>query len=329
MAQFKLSNVVASVEDDRDYPYDVMAGPYPVRADLRKYAGGIENQQSSGSCVANATVSACELILQRGQSFIDLSRQFLYDMGRIEEARQGQSGMQPRTALKIANNHGVPPESVYPYRNEEATQQPADDVMTAALTRKLDRYERIMERGSPWVGVEDISNAVRSAITEGCPVTIAMPVGRMIYAMKGPLASQVYPALNSPGNEKIGNHDLLIVGYGPNGFFLENSWGPDWGDLGYGFMSWQRLENTLELWAIKGFNGFDNAARHWLFANREIVRAWVDSMMGTPQTIINTAVANDVTTDDFECIMGLDNGFVLSYATADPVGKTLDWTGWL
>ena len=39
--------------------------------------------------------------------------------------------------------------------------------------------------------------------------------------------------LDIPDCDKTQTHALLVVGYGPDYFIVQNSWGTDWGDKGY------------------------------------------------------------------------------------------------
>ena len=40
------------------------------------------------------------------------------------------------------------------------------------------------------------------------------------------------------GAKSLGGHAVLVVGYNPAGVWVENSWGSDWGQDGFGFIEW-------------------------------------------------------------------------------------------
>jgi len=110
LTEYKLSNVKKDRYDSRDYIYKPdMTTPLPSSVDLRQYAGGIENQLHTGSCVANATVSALELLLEKASDFIDLSRMFLYYNIRApyDHLNEVDEGAYLRDAFKSVNESGI------------------------------------------------------------------------------------------------------------------------------------------------------------------------------------------------------------------------------
>ena len=51
-----------------------------------------------------------------------------------------------------------------------------------------------------------------------------------------------------PG-ELVGGHAFAIVGYDKNGFWIQNSWGPNWGFKGFGHLSYDDwLQNGSDVW---------------------------------------------------------------------------------
>lgn len=259
MKAARISNLVPSFPDDRDFIYQIVPGSQQPFISLRRWSGDRKNQLAEGSCTDNAAVNACELIdLQSSvigpSAPSHLSRQFGYDIGRIWENARGQPGMLTRDALKVANKLGLPLEADWPYRNSEDTIDPPPAVIALAGQRKLIRYERIdMATGS-----DVVSLMIRSALFEGCPVVIAMAVGARIYGISGPLAQQDYPVCRSEGNWFIGNHAVCIEEWDDalGGYVAENSWGEGWGDDGFFLIKQAVLEQDLfEAWVVRGFNG--------------------------------------------------------------------------
>jgi C1A family cysteine protease len=57
----------------------------------------------------------------------------------------------------------------------------------------------------------------------------------------------------SPSEPLIGGHSVCLVGYddAKQTFKFINSWGPTWGDHGYGYLPFKYLEGSgSESWAI-------------------------------------------------------------------------------
>ena len=321
-----LSNLIASPPDDRDFRY-VTQGFNPT-GDISQYAAGIENQLGAGACTTHAVGSVGELILTRANRSLDLSFQFGYDVGRIWEARRGESGMYLRDALKVAHKLGIPREAEYPYRGDEVTLDPPESVIALAGQRKLGRYESIDMSGRD---TEAQFSTIRSAITEGCPVVIAMRLGAQFYNIFGPRETHRYPALesNTPGNGYIGNHAMVIEAYGSDWLDIENSWGIGFGDSGFIRIGIQVLTDIFEAWAVRGFAGIDpttQAAHDWAMAHPEAVRAFALAQWpNTMQVLIDALITFGLSESEFEGIMEWQAEAVRSYSQADPVGNLLDW----
>ena len=259
-----LSNLARSPEDSRDYRFVAKVEALPRKVDLRVFAGLIEDQSTIGSCTANATCSALELMTQRAGKFEDLSRLFMYYETRRMENRIGQDGAVLRDALKSANKVGVPAEIRWPYDVSKVDVEPPLDAYEDALKRMLTSYEAVtLSELKNGVGYWEAINNLKAALAEGLPVVIAMGVNQTIFSIKGPLEKQDY-RLQDPGTMKFypsaGNHAVTLVGYDDDGgyFIYENSWGPQWGDNGFGAIKYGVIGGVIfEAWVVRGFHGIE------------------------------------------------------------------------
>lgn len=251
-----LQNISASIPDDRDFLYVKRSGPFLAQLDLKPDVFEIEDQGSVGSCTCNSSVSACEDLYKQS-----LSRLYPYWMTRnVIEDRPGQEGASLRDAIRALYHYGTPIETLWPYDVSKVNIQPP--VELASEAQKVTRYERVDHT--------DL-NAIKSALNEGLPVVIATHVGRDIYNLKGPWQThKMRPAalgmyINS-GNEWIGNHATLIIGYDDaiqnpcpswimsGSFLVQNSWGSQYGDGGFfGYPYQAFLCDAMEAWVIRGF----------------------------------------------------------------------------
>lgn len=268
---FYLSKLSAS-EPDADYPFVPDGRALPMWADLRMFDSPIENQLNIGSCVANALVGACELIMKRAGLYQsgtgDLARLFLYYYARALDNLQGQDGgAVPRSGCKAAQKFGVPFETTYPYEVARVLDEPTEAARIEALQMRITRYERVTLSPDDYrVGVDQC----KAAIAQGIPVTIAMRVYAWFREITGPLSTHWQQP--GPGNPRtdprfqvIGNHQMLIVGYddryvGGGAFIVKNSWGDGWGDGGYWAMPITYMHDAFECWAIRGFMGAGDVA---------------------------------------------------------------------
>ena len=329
----KLSNLVASAADELDILYQVMSGPYPRRCTaMLKHVGTIEHQGIVGKCVGATFATIGELFSSRAGRPLELSPDFIYDGARTYENRRNQPGTQLRDGARTMGGWGIPTHDLYPsVYGSEVTRDPTWECMYDARTRKIGRYEFIKERGSQWVGVQEVSDAIRSSLMERCPVAIAMPVTRSIYGLVGPLEQQVYhvPSEKLPGNDIVGSHGMAMFAYDEYGPILEGSWDSTYGDNGLIRLPWRALENVLDLIVVRSFAGLNSDFHTRFFIDRATSKAQINALMANPQQAIDFAVANDLATDDIECVMELPDGWIRDYAANDLVGRTLDWRGWL
>lgn len=246
-----LSNLVASAADDRDYPYAPLPS-VPVAASLKDWIGGIENQGGIGSCTANSVVSACELLLTRAEKSRDLSRLFNYYLSRELDGRLGQEGVSLRTAVRVANKVGIPTEDLWPYVEANDDIKPPQVAYDAA--QKINRYERVTLTPDDW---QASVKGIKSAIAEGYPVVIAMPLTNQFLTLKGPV--QNYLGVSALQYHRIGNHAMCVVGYDSNYFYVENSWGYSWGDNGVFKLPITLINEIFEAWVICGYSDVNAA----------------------------------------------------------------------
>lgn len=245
---YTLTNVVPSTFDSRDYVYSPIATTLP-RVDLRQYAGNIEHQGSVGSCTANSVVSACEIHLQRQNKFVDLSRLFVYYISREMEGRNGQEGAYLRDALKVCNNVGVCPEDYWKYDISKVNVKPSAEAYALAEKLRITEYSAITG-----IDTKTKIDGVRSALSEGLPVVIAMPVSTQFTNLHGNMDTHNYTGVaHTP---VYGNHAMTIVGYDDEKkyFIVENSWGAAWGDNGYFALPYSVVGDVYEFWAVRGFS---------------------------------------------------------------------------
>lgn len=52
------------------------------------------------------------------------------------------------------------------------------------------------------------------------------------------------------GDQKLGGHAILIIGYNEKGFIIRNSWGKGWADKGYTVVPYSDFKKFLEIWTM-------------------------------------------------------------------------------
>lgn len=263
---YPISNLKQEPKDARDFTLAIPSGAtsnLPASVDLRQYTAGIEDQLSTSSCVANATVSALEILLDRAGKPKDLSRLFNYWNIRKDYAnlRGVDGGSYLSDGFKSVYNLGIPAESTWAFDAAKVNVEPPVTAYEEALMHKVQKYERVgtFSIKSP---VDDTYSVqmIKATLAMGYPVTLALQVNNTIFSLRGGLSSNTckyqYPV--NPMFPSVGGHAVLAVGYDDalGGFIIENSWGVGWGDLGFGIFTYDLVkEDCFDAWTCTAFDG--------------------------------------------------------------------------
>ncbi len=229
------------------------AEPLPASQDLRR-GNQVQNQLSLGSCTAQAVISLVEYLLRdqsKGAHF-DFSRLFLYKVTRKLLGWSGDRGAYVRDTIKAMAMFGVPPERYWPYEIARFDDEPEAFLYSFAQNFKSLEYVRV---DAPGLGPDDILVHVKRFLAAGFPVVFGFPV----YSS---LSSAADVPVRQPGDVLLGGHCVLAVGYDDNhetpagttvpSLIIQNSWGTEWGDGGFGYLpnEYVRRGLALDFWTI-------------------------------------------------------------------------------
>jgi C1A family cysteine protease len=235
------------IPDHRDKYRIPVLNKLESSVDLRDKCPGIYNQGKLGSCTANAIAAAYEYEeIQRNEAnFFIPSRLFIYYNERaIENTINYDSGAQIRDGIKSIRKLGVCPETDWPYDITRFTDKPLNKCYTIATRHRSIQYERI----------EQDINHIKSCLLAGVPFVF----GFAVYdSFENPEVSNTGIMPLPSQNEKVlGGHAVLAVGYNDKTkvIIVRNSWGIEWGDLGYFYMPYAFITNPnmcSDFWAIQ------------------------------------------------------------------------------
>lgn len=205
----------------------------------------ILDQGTEGACTGFGLATVVHYLL-RTRTYIpdedEVSPRMLYDMARRYDEWPGErySGSSARGAMKGWHKHGVCSRSHWVY---DVSKEPQDaKLFTAryedALRRPLGAYFRVNHK--------DLI-AMHAAISE---------VG-ILYA-----TAQVHEGWQQVGADGIvtwdpdariiGGHAFAIVAYDQEGFWIQNSWGDDWGKEGFARVTYDDwLANGSDVWVAR------------------------------------------------------------------------------
>ena len=250
------------VPDNRDIPFAAVfriPRKLPARADLRAGCSPVEDQESLGSCTAQALVGALEFLQLRDlndarrppATFRDLSRLFVYyneraAIGTVQE----DSGAMLRTGIKTLKAQGVCRESLWPYEIRRFTAKPTAACYTEAANHQVTAYQRL-NRTSP----VDALAEMKACLAMGLPFVFGFAVYE--HVMSATVARTGRIRLPGKSERMLGGHAVMAVGYQESTqmVLFRNSWGAAWGCSGYGQMPYAYLESrelSDDFWCIQG-----------------------------------------------------------------------------
>lgn len=239
------------MSDPRDYQFAIATDNLPPAADLRQYAGGIENQGRLGACSGHAAVSALEILLERSGQFRNLSRLFAYYIFReLNGTVSSDTGVPLRVVMKALNKYGICSETIWPYREDWWYVTPNADAFKDASSLKVERYERITSFSNLTIPL------IQGALARGLPVVAGIDICPSLNNLRGSIDTQNYKGTFL--EPYYSSHAICIVGYNSRGLIIENSWGNEWGDNGYFLMPYEVVQKDLfDAWVATKVTGIN------------------------------------------------------------------------
>lgn len=205
----------------------------------------ISNQGHIGSCVANSTIDALEILMGLTGNVVQLSRLFVYWNARLYDGETNvDNGTYIKNAFASLSKDGVCLESTWDYDTSRVFSQPPIQDYAEGSDNTIDSYYKIKS-----TGVQRLDE-IESAIRANHPVVFGTGVTNSFCTYYND-NSVVWAA---PKEKIVGLHAMIITGIrevnGSLQFLIRNSWGSNWGDNGHTWFESSYIldNNTNDIW---------------------------------------------------------------------------------
>lgn len=199
----------------------------------------IEDQKETGACVSFAWAYVIMwFVAKKLGSWLRLSQEFIYDVGRTDHGAFGQAGMESVWGAEVLANYGTCQLSLDPYQNTDNGKMPSQAAYADAVNYMT---------GQPGQCIR--VDEVEQWMYQNGPMCMGIPV----YSSFMNAANGVIP-FPQPNESLMGYHELCLKGVviinGIRYLKFENSWYNipgimPWGDKGYGYYPEDLLASDL------------------------------------------------------------------------------------
>ena len=210
----------------------------PASADLFANTLPRLNQGQVGSCVTWAIDYAMLGWYSKrdNRAVQTFNPMYTYSQIRNPNSVEPNGGSDPVTALNYAQSQGNDSMAHYSHAYTDYVSLPNASERANALNYRISGWQTVIPKGT--IAGTAGADLIKQALANGKPVAFSVRVRTgMDSAHMLPHTSAVYD--DDISTPVTGGHEVLAVGYDQYGLWFQNSWGPDYGYLGYGRLSWR------------------------------------------------------------------------------------------
>ncbi len=211
-----------------------------VKYSLKKYTPTPNNQKSAGSCVAQSVgygaLTTLKAIKYNWTDKHHIDKEALSAMYIYNQINEGDCGGGSRytDAFKLLKTKGDVKKQEFEKDDNDNCSLTPTSINNPKL--KIESYTKLFDRNAD----ENIKvNSTRAALLGNNPVLIAFELTSEFTTPTIKKNKNFYKP--TPYAEKVGGHAMFVVGYddAKNAFEVQNSWGNNWGNKGYFYISYK------------------------------------------------------------------------------------------
>ena len=263
----------------------------PSKVDLRQFFGPVRHQGEIGSCTAQAAVGLVDYFERRSSRddppsfFVQGSPLFVYKTTRNLKGEIGDTGSNPRDAIKALKLCGCVPERYWLYTDAvpDFDEEPSAFVYSVANNYRPIKYFS-HETAGQYKSTSATLFSVKAFLAMGIPSMFGFAVYdwcddplldpvNLVYPYSD---GKILPVLFTFPLLCTELHGVVAVGYDDSmvitreypvecsrettgALLIRNSWGREWGEDGYGWLPYQYIiEGAAEdFWSILSKNWID------------------------------------------------------------------------
>ncbi|HUU82534.1 MAG TPA: FG-GAP-like repeat-containing protein [Phycisphaerae bacterium] len=158
-----------------------------------------------------------------------------YALGGSDHASCCEAGVRPADLFELLRDEGCATWATMPYTTEACSSSPDDTARAEAAEFRITHFSAVADAHDP------TSIKVHLGAEKPSPVLVTLMVGDVFEDLT---AGGIYATPEEAGGMY---HAVLVVGYDDEraAFKIMNSWGTDWGDRGFGWISYDVWPDAL------------------------------------------------------------------------------------
>jgi C1A family cysteine protease len=225
-------------------PSGALPATCSLRPEYKRLGLDVGDQGRRGSCLIFGVVNPLEFQLARRGKKTKLSERFMaWAANTVRGRTDGSEGYTVADVLRGIEQYGYTTERMFgaEYRDRGNVGRPDKDALADAAKNRNVRIEFFGPQGLDTAAMQ----AMCATIAASNPVTLCL-----LWPEKVSFGNR---KLIKPWKKPAGGHALVAVGYvrdedkpGGGMFEVRNSWGDNWGNDGYAFLSFELLQQNHE-----------------------------------------------------------------------------------